>query len=167
MAFWSSWFSYDEPVAPPPAILRVTTAGLELIRASEGYSAVPYMCAAGVPTIGWGTTIDINGLPITLDHPPIDLEYAHILFSRDVRLFGAGVKKLVKVPVNKRQYSALVSFAYNLGLGNLQASTLLRKLNRSDYIGASGQFKWWRKANGEILRGLVIRRALERDMFLS
>lgn len=167
MAFWSSWFQDAAPVCVPAPILRVTAAGQKLIKASEGYSAVPYLCASGVPTIGWGSTIDACGNPVTLDHPRITREEAQALFRRDLALFGKGVRVLVKQPISKQQYSALVSLSYNIGMGNFRSSTLLRKLNRGDYTGCSQEFWKWRRADGVILSGLVKRRELERLMFVG
>lgn len=81
--------------------------------------------------------------------------------------FEKGVSDLVKVPLNQNQFDALVSFAFNLGLGNLKSSTLLKKLNASDYIGASKEFERWNRAGGKVLNGLTRRRIAERDLFLS
>lgn len=167
------WGSAPEPQkkAPPKLALveplTLTGAGMSLIQKAEGYSAVPYICAAGVATIGWGSTIDAAGKPITLDHPKIATDHAQMLFDRDLALFGRGVRRLIKKPINNNQYSALVSLSYNIGLGNLQASTLLRKLNRGDYNGCAGEFWKWRKGGGRILQGLVIRRERERLLFCS
>jgi GH24 family phage-related lysozyme (muramidase) len=74
---------------------------------------------------------------------------------------------LVKVPLNSNQFSALVSFSFNVGTGNLQTSTLLKKLNALDYTGAADEFLKWAKAKGQELPGLVRRRKAERDLFLK
>lgn len=126
----------------------------------------PYICPAGVPTIGWGSTWDSKGNPITMDHPPIDLEQAEALLIQELRHTEKAVKKLITFQINQCQFDALVSFTYNVGSGNLQASTLRRKLNRGDTDGAADEFPKWRKAGGRILKGLVRRRAEERDLFL-
>ena len=81
--------------------------------------------------------------------------------------FERGVRRLVNVKLNHNQFSSLVSFSFNLGLGNLQNSTLRMKLNREDYDGAADEFPKWRKAGGRILKGLVRRRAAERSLFLA
>jgi len=164
---WGLFDKLAPEVCAPPPILRVTPAGKRLIKRAEGFRSAPYICAAGVATIGWGSTIDACGLPVTLDHPPITRRYAQKLFDRDLALFGHGVRKLVLFDINKNQYSALVSLAYNIGLGRFRASTLLSKLNRGDIGGCAGEFWKWRRANGVILKGLVIRRELEKNMFLS
>ena len=146
---------------------RVTDNGFKLIMLTEGYSAVPYICAAGTCTIGKGTTRDEDFNPVTMNHPKIDIEIANRLFYRDVKIFAAGVRRDVKVQINDNQFSALVSLAYNIGQGNFRASTLLRRLNRGDYEGCAANFWQWRRANGVILAGLVKRRELERLMFVS
>ena len=75
------------------------------------------------------------------------------------------VSRLINVPLTENQFGALVSFTYNVGSGNLKASTLRQKLNRGDYAGAADEFPKWRRAGGKILRGLVRRRAAERALF--
>lgn len=146
---------------------KVTGQGFKLIMLAEGYSQTPYICAAGVCTIGKGTTRDANFNPITMEHPKIDITAANKLFYRDVKIFANGVRRDVKVPLNDNQFSALVSLAYNIGQGNFRASTLLRKLNRGDYDGCADNFWQWRRANGVILSGLVKRRELERKLFMT
>ena len=169
-----AWYSFllfnsslPPPAKPPPEPLHINSKGLNLIRMSEGYSAVPYLCSSGVPTIGIGTTIGENGRPITLDHPRIDPLMAEMLFVRDLKFFSHSIRNLCKVPLNNNQFSALCSLCYNIGAGNFRASTLLRKLNRGDYDGAGDQFQWWRRSKGLINRGLVIRRERERVLFFS
>ena len=173
---WWRWFSprnkqppqVVEPIAElksrPP---KVTDAGFRLIALAEGYSPTPYICAAGVCTIGKGTTLDADFKPVTMDHQQIDIAAANKLFYRDVKIFANGVRRDVKVPLNDNQFSALVSLAYNIGQGNFRASTLLRKLNRGDYEGCAANFWQWRRANGVILSGLVKRRELERKLFIA
>lgn len=86
---------------------------------------------------------------------------------KDLAKFEAGVEDLVKVAVSVNQFSALVSFAYNIGLNALSGSTLLKKLNAGDIIGAADQFLRWNKAGGKELKGLTDRRHAERDLFLT
>jgi GH24 family phage-related lysozyme (muramidase) len=145
----------------------MTTTGLLLIQKSEGCSLVPYVCPGGVVTIGYGSTRDDNGYPITLDHQKVSQQEAEDYFNRDILIFSIWVKKLIKVAVSNNQFSALVSLAYNIGTGNLRASTLLRKLNRGDYEGCAGEFWKWRRSKGVILPGLVTRREMERRLFIT
>jgi len=127
----------------------------------------PYICPAGVPTIGWGSTWDRNGNPVTMQHPPITVQEAQELLEQEVSHTELALLRLVTAELTPEQHAALVSFTYNVGSGNLQASTLRRKLNRGDYDGASDEFPKWRKAGGRVLAGLVSRRAEERALFLS
>jgi GH24 family phage-related lysozyme (muramidase) len=85
----------------------------------------------------------------------------------DLERFEGCVNRYVRVEMTQSQFDALASFTYNLGCGALKKSTLLRKLNAEDYSGAADEFGRWVKAGGRRLRGLVTRRAKERDVFLS
>ena len=138
-----------------------------LIKKYEGFSEKPYKCSAGVPTIGYGTTFYLNGNKVTMKDSPISEEVALSILFSVVEDFSKKVEKLLKVSVNQNQFDALVDFAYNLGIGNLQKSTLLKLINNKDFVGASKQFKLWNKANGKVLNGLTKRRKEEEELFLS
>ena len=97
----------------------------------------------------------------------IDLEAANRLLEADLQSFEAGVAKLVKAPVTSNQFSAVVCFAYNVGLGNLKQSTLLRCLNKGNYYDAAQEFLRWNKGGGKIVAGLDRRRKAERELFLA
>ncbi len=133
---------------------------VELVKRFEGFRAKPYLCPAGVPTIGYGHTEGVS-----LADPPITREAAAALLEKDLTVFAAGVARMLAVPVTQNQFDALVSFAYNVGLGNLQQSTLLRRVNAGDHAGAAREFSKWTKAKGVELPGLVQRRAAERALF--
>jgi len=155
--------------------MNVGSAGIALIKKWEGLvdgdpdtpGLDPYRCPADIPTIGWGSTWDLDGSRITMDHPPIDIDYATRLLERELRHVQGAIQKLVSVPLSQGQYDAVASLTYNVGSGRLQSSTLRMKLNRYDYTGASNEFWKWRRANGRILRGLVLRRAEEKALFLQ
>jgi lysozyme len=138
-----------------------TRAGLGLVKTFEGCKLKAYLCPAGVPTIGYGRTKGVK-LGQTITQAQAD---AWVVEEYDE--FEAGVRKLVKVPLTANQLGALTSFAYNLGLGNLKSSTLLKKLNGGDYAGAAAQFARWNKAGGVVLAGLTKRRAAEAKLFLA
>ena len=138
-----------------------------LIKKYEGFSEKPYKCSAGVPTIGYGSTFYLNGNKVTMKDSPISEEVALSILFSVVEDFSKKVEKLLKVSVNQNQFDALVDFAYNLGIGNLQKSTLLKLVNNKDFVGASKQFKLWNKANGKVLNGLTKRRKEEEELFLS
>lgn len=134
---------------------------VELIKGFEGFSAKAYICPAGKPTIGYGHTGNVR------PEDTITKEEAEKLLAKDLEKFESGVKKLVKVPLNDNQFAALVSFAYNVGLGNFDTSTLLKQLNEGHYDLAADQFLRWTKGGGKELPGLVKRRAAERAVFLT
>lgn len=134
---------------------------LDHIRRWEGLRLSAYRDPGGILTIGYGHTGDVEaGQTITLDQ-------AEDLLSEDLRTAQSAVERLVKVPLTDRQYSALVSFVFNVGEGQFAESTLLRKLNRGDYSGAADEFLRWTRAGSVELPGLVERRRLEREFFLD
>lgn len=141
--------------------MKANAAGRALIKSFEGFRADAYLCPAGVWTIGYGHTGDVKpGQRVTEHQADAILEY-------DLDRFERGVADLVDVPLTANQFSALVSFAFNLGLDALERSTLLALLNAGDYQGASRQFARWRIAGGKVLPGLERRRAAERALFLT
>ncbi|MGR2664258.1 lysozyme [Chromobacterium haemolyticum] len=142
--------------------MKTSNAGIMLIKSFEGLKLVAYKCPAGIWTIGYGHT----GPDVTPGQV-ITQAQADALLARDLERFEAGVSRLVSVQLNQNQFDALVSFAYNLGLGALQGSTLLRLLNAGDYAGAAAQFPRWNKASGKELPGLTRRRAAEQALFLG
>lgn len=142
--------------------MKLSSRGLDLIKSFEGLELKAYKDSVGVLTIGYGST----GSHVTVGKV-ITKQEADDLLKQDVVRFEKGVSDLVKVSLNQNQFDALVSFAFNLGLSNLKSSTLLKKLNASDYVGASKEFERWNKAAGKVLNGLTRRRIAERDLFLS
>jgi lysozyme len=138
-----------------------------LIKRFEGLRLAPYLCAAGVPTIGYGATLGADDKPVTLKHPPIDEATADALLQRDVGRFERGVDRMVRVALAESQRGALVSFSFNLGLGALQASTLLRRVNDLEWDDVPAQLLRWTRARGHVLPGLVARRAAEVGLWHS
>lgn len=148
--------------------MKISNNGLNLIRQFEGFSSVPYLCPAGIATVGFGSTYYEDGTKVTLKDKPITEERATQLLEFIAnKTFSENINKVVKVPLNQNQFDALVSFAYNIGNKNFNWSTLLKKLNLSDYEGASSEFLRWNQANGKILNGLVLRRQKEKELFLK
>lgn len=147
--------------------MKISNNGLDLIKEFEGFSSTPYLCPAKIPTIGYGSTYYEDGTKVTLKDKPITEQRATELLEFIAnKTFSENINKVVKVPLNQNQFDALVSFAYNIGNKNFNWSTLLKKLNLSDYIGASQEFGRWNQANGKILNGLVLRRQKEKELFL-
>jgi lysozyme len=144
-------------------------AGLSLIRQAEGLRlrAYPDPGTGGDPwTIGIGTTVYPDGRKVRRGDRCTP-QQADEYLAHDLQGFERDVAAMVTVPLTGNQFSALVSFAYNVGASSLRSSTLLRLLNAGDYAGAANQFPRWNRAAGRVLPGLVRRRAAERDLFLS
>ena len=140
--------------------MKPSERGLALIRQFEGLRLSAYRCAAGVLTIGWGTTKGVKmGQTITRDE-------ADRLLMEDVQRFADHVKALVKVPLNQNQTDALVSFVYNIGPAAFGKSTMLKLINQGLLEDAALQFVRWNKAGGQVLAGLTRRRIAERELFL-
>ena len=145
--------------------MRSSQRLVDMIKAFEGFSAEPYLCPAKVWTIGHGTTRYPNGVFVGPQDPDITKGYAEQYLRADLVKFELGVSKAVTVPLSQNQFDALVSFAYNVGLGNLKSSTLLKLLNAGKYSDAALEFLKWDKAKGKALPGLTKRRKAEMDLF--
>ena len=151
----------------------------DLIKAFEGCESTPYLCPAKLWTVGYGHVLYPEQARLKVDQrAPYPLKPEHnrvwdadeidALLQEDLQRFEAGVLRLCPAAVdNDSHFDAIVSFSFNVGLGNLQASTLRMKYNRGDFEGAADEFLKWRKSNGVVLRGLERRREAERALFLS
>ncbi len=146
--------------------MKTNKAGIEIIKHFEGYSSTVYADPIGIPTIGYGSIWDVNGKRLTMDHPPISEEVGEQLLKRELKHVERAIRHLIRVPLTENQFSAISSLAYNIGTSRLSSSTLRAKINREDYQGAADEFPKWRRAGGVILKGLVRRRAAERELFL-
>ena len=150
--------------------MKTNDLGIELIKDFEGMRLAPYPDpgTGGIPyTIGIGATFYQDGRKVTMQDPPMTEAQVTALLQFHLEKFEKDVSKLVKVPLGSNQFSALVSFAFNCGTGNLQSSTLLKKLNALDYATAANEFLKWDKAKGVQLAGLTRRRKAERELFLK
>lgn len=147
--------------------MKTGPRGITLIKESESFRARPYLCPAGIPTIGYGCTYYPSGKKVTLADKPITEHEACVVLENVLATFEKAVERLVKVALSQGEFDALVSFAYNVGVGNFEKSTLLRKLNAGDRKGAAEQFGKWVNSNGKVLPGLVTRRAKEKALFLG
>ena len=141
---------------------HIADKGLNLIKAFESFRAKKYICAGGYPTVGYGHVIRPGETFTTLSESE-----ASDLLAKDVGVAERAVLRLIKVPLSYGQFDALVSFTFNLGSGALQRSTLRSKVNRGEYIEASGVFGKYIFAGGKKRKGLVRRREAERLLFLS
>lgn len=113
------------------------------------------------PTIGPGLTEDVHmGLVLTRDE-------CSQRFKKELVKHEAAINKLVTVPISQNQYDALVSLSYNVGTGAVAKSTVLKRLNKGDFVGASEAFKLFNKVNKKPVNGLTQRRASEASLFLK
>lgn len=158
--------------------MQVSDHCIQMIKSHEGVRTKPYQCPALLWTVGVGHVIDPahgrlkleerRNLPIpsgwdrTLSMGEVDE-----ILKKDLARFESGVARLCPVNLTQGQFDALVSFSFNVGLGNLQRSTIRMKVNRQDFEGAAEGFLDWTKAGGKVLKGLVSRRNDERALFLS
>lgn len=144
----------------------VSKKGLDLIKEFESFKSKPYLCPAGVPTIGYGSTYYPDGKKVTLQDKEITEQKAcEILEYVANKDFGNNINKVVKVGLSQNQFDALVSFSYNIGNGNFNSSTLLKLLSNKFYSEASMQILRWDKASGATLAGLTKRRKAEKALF--
>lgn len=148
----------------------INQKGIDLIKSFEGLVLKAYVDPAtgGEPiTIGYGTTIYPNKTKVKMgDACTKDEAYNYLVY--DITEFADKVKQYLKKSVNDNQFSALVSFAYNVGLGNLKSSTLLKKVNADpNDKEISFEFKKWNKAAGKVLSGLTRRREAEAKLYFS
>ena len=145
----------------------VPRKAVNLVARFEGFYPNVYADPVGYATIGYGHLIALRG-PTDADRAKwgtLSKRDAKRLLRHDLGLSARAVRRLVKVPLNKRQFSALVSFVFNVGIGAFEDSTLLRKLNNGNYGAVPHQLSRWNKAGGVTLAGLTRRRAAEGRLF--
>ena len=134
---------------------------IELVKHFEGFESEAYLCPANVWTIGYGRTRNVKeGDVITELQAERDL-------LEELEEFGEQVLSVVDVELNQNEFDALTSWTYNLGVGNLRSSTLLKKLNAGDKNSVPSEMLRWNKANGKVLNGLTRRRQAEADLWVS
>ena len=171
--------------------MKLSKVGADLMHKYEGYRNRPYLCPAHIWTIGYGHVLYQEQIRLPMVRPPgktkadipqirsemaLKLEDFRVwskqeiddLFSDDVASFERGVLRLIPGSAGSQgRFDALVSFAFNVGLGNLQRSTIRIKANRQEWEEAADAFLLWNKAGGKVLPGLDRRRKDERALFLS
>ena len=136
-----------------------------LARRFEGCYLRPYLCQAGVATIGYGATYYENGHRVTLFDPAITRERAEQLLAFELqRVCLPQVLRLCPGIDSPERLAAIIDFAFNCGTGNLRASTLRRKINAGEWGDVPAQLLRWNRGGGRILRGLTLRRQAESDL---
>lgn len=146
--------------------MKVSSKGIELIKEFEGFSSSAYLCSAGKWTIGYGNTFWEDKTPVKKGDE-ISKTKATELITKIANEFARDVATLIQIDVTQNQFDALVSLAYNIGLGAFKSSTLLNQLNKGNFIGAGQEFLRWDKSNGKPLLGLTRRREREKLLFDS
>ena len=145
--------------------MEVNKAGRDLIKQFEGCKLKAYKCPAGLWTISWGLTFYPDGTKVKEDDV-ITQQQAEDYFNAIVDDFAKGVDVLVKSNVTANNFSAIVSFAFNVGMGNFRRSTLLRKVNANPKDPSiRAEFMKWTRANNVVLKGLVRRREAEAKLY--
>jgi len=143
--------------------MQLSAAGLDLIKRSEGFRSRTYLDVAGIPTIGYGHRL--------LAHESfpdgITEEQAAEMLAEDARQAEQAVERLVKVALTQSQFDALTDFCFNLGVGRLASSTLLKTLNGGRYEAALEQLLRWDLAGGEVNAGLKTRRDAEFQLWAA
>jgi len=158
--------------------VKVSKEAIEGIKKDEGVRTKPYRCPALLWTVGVGHVIDQNHIRVKFDdrkNLPIPDGWDRVLsmaevdaiLAQDLATFERGVLRLCPSGLTQGRFDALVSFSFNVGLGNLQRSTIRMKHNRGDFEGAAESFMAWTKAGGKEMPGLVKRRKHERALYES
>ena len=134
-----------------------------LCKQYEGFRSKPYLCPAGVATIGYGSTYYSDGRKVTLQDSPMDEPTASALLMYELQhtYLPGTLRNCPILATDERRLNAVVDFCYNLGIGRLQTSTLKRKINAQDWEGAKEELKKWNKGGGKVLAGLDKRRKSE------
>lgn len=144
--------------------MEVNEEGLALIKRFEGLRTTAYRCPAGVWTIGYGHT-SMAGPPAVTSGMTIGEADAGAILQRDVDAFAREVEASLRVRLSGNQFAALVSFSYNVGIGNFKKSSVLAAINAGDFAAVPRRLRLWVKAGGRRLPGLVKRRAAESELF--
>jgi lysozyme len=142
---------------------------VELCKEFEGFKHKPYICPAGVPTIGYGTTRYLDGTPVQMSDLAITYGKAERLLRNDLVSCYKGMVKYCPSMATEtpNRQAAIMSWVYNLGAGRLKISTMRKRLNEKDWDLAAHELKRWVRGGGRILPGLVRRREAEANLLIS
>ena len=138
-----------------------------ICRRFEGLYLKPYLCPAGVPTIGYGATFYQDGKKVSLRDKPITKEQAEDLLTYHLKqYFLKEVLLLCYTLDTESKTASILDFAFNVGLGNLKISTLRKRILAKNWEDVPNQLMRWNKANGKVLKGLTLRREAEKVLFI-
>lgn len=147
---------------------RAVAIAASLARRFEGLHLTPYLCPAGVPTIGYGATRYLDGRAVRLGDQAISREAAERLLEQQLeRIYLPSVLRLCPGVDGEGRLAALIDFCFNLGAGALSASTLRRRVNAGRWDEVPKELMRWNKAGGRVLRGLTIRRQAEAELTMG
>lgn len=148
-------------------ITKINKKGIDLIKKFEGCYLTAYLCPAQIPTVGIGTIRYPDGTKVKLGDK-CTAEQAEQYLMHDLKQFELSVDAMCTDMLNENQFSALVSFCYNLGAGALKSSTLLKKVNANPNDPTiANEFMKWVNGGGKKLPGLVKRRTAEVELYFS
>ena len=149
--------------------MNISKTGIQLVKDFEGLRLNAYKCSAGVPTIGYGSTFYPDKSNVKMGDVLRDKEEAEILLINTLEDYDIYVSKYTKsVKLTQHQFDALVCFAFNVGLGNLSKSTLLKKvLSNPNDPTIPSEFAKWNRGGGVVLQGLVKRRKKEGELYFK
>ena len=147
--------------------MKISNKGLELIKEFEGFSANAYLCPAKIPTIGYGNTFWEDGRKVRIGEQISKTKALELLEFVANKDFADKIFPFIEVSISQNQFDAMVSLAYNIGVGAFSNSTLLKRVNAKDFLGAANEFLKWDKSNGKPLLGLTRRRQREKELFLK
>ena len=147
--------------------MQMSQEGIDaLLKKFEGCKLKAYRCPAGICTIGYGHT-SAAGAPQVTDGMTITQKQCDDILRQDLVKFETAVHNMVRQPLNQHQFDVLVDFTYNAGIGALQSSTLLKKVNAAQFDDVPAELMKWTKGGGKVLPGLVRRRQAESAWWLS
>lgn len=149
-------------------ITKIGKKGIDLIKSFEGFSSKPYLCPAGIPTIGYGSTFYEDKSKVKILDKAISEKRAELLLKNTLIDFEKYVDSYCIDTLSQNQFDAITSFCYNLGPINLKSSTLLKKINANkDDAIIKQEFLKWNKAGGKQLKGLTKRREAEATLYFT
>ena len=138
----------------------------KIIKKWEGFMPEAYLCPGGVPTIGFGSTRYENGDKVSMDDCDIDRKRGEEILLHYIKEVADQVRSVLKHKLSDNQEAALISFTYNLGIGNLKRSTLLLLINSGPMNqNIPREIKRWNKTGGKVLAGLTARREEEANLW--
>ena len=138
----------------------------KIIKKWEGFMPEAYICPGGIPTIGYGSTRYENGDEVSMEDCKIDRKRGEEILLHHVKEVSKQVRSVLKHDLTDNQMAALISFTYNLGIGNLSRSTLLLLINGGPMNqNIPREFRRWNKAGGKVLAGLTARRDEEANLW--